>query len=129
MTTNDTKRENEEPRLDRSMVLNYDRTRLSYDRTLLSWVRTGTSLITFGFAVYNFRRVINVNADDSREFGFVLVAVGLFALLLAAFEYRRAIRVLFAQCPGLPRSRLPITVALLVSVLGILSLVVILARR
>ena len=115
---------------DRSTTnLAYDRTRLAYDRTLLSWVRTGTSLITFGFAVYNFRRVIRGPGEESFEFAFVLIAIGLVTLLLAALEYRRAVRTLAAQCLELPRSWLPIAVALLVSVLGIVALIWMLVRR
>ena len=117
------------PGLGRSTVLAYDRTRLAYERTLLAWVRTGTSLITFGFAIYNFRRVITTPAKESFEFAFVLVGIGLVALLLASLESRRDVRALTAQCPGMPRSRLPMTVALLVSALGLLALVVMLVRR
>ena len=104
-------------------------TNLAYDRTLLSWVRTGTSLITFGFAVYNFRRVIRGAGEESFEFAFVLIAIGLVTLLLAALEYRRAVRTLAAQCFEMPRSRLPIAVALLVAVLGILVLLSMLMRH
>lgn len=113
----------------RSTILGYDRTRLAYDRTLLAWVRTGTSLITFGFAVYNFRRVIATPSAETFEFAFVLVAIGLVALLLAAFEYRHDIRTLLAQCSEMPQSRLPTRVALLVSVLGICALAVMVIRR
>jgi len=113
----------------RSTVLGYDRTRLAYDRTLLAWVRTGTSLITFGFAVYNFRRVIATPPAETFEFGFVLVAIGLVALLLAALEYRRDMRVLATQCTEMPRSRLPMRIALLISALGMLALAVMLFRR
>ena len=80
----------------RATLLGYDRTRLAYERTLLAWVRTGTSLITFGFAVYNFRRVITAANADTFEFAFVLVAIGLFAVLFAALEYRHDIRILAA---------------------------------
>ena len=113
----------------RTEFLGYDRTRLAYERTLLAWVRTGTSLITFGFAVYNFRRVIVKPNQETFEFAFVLVAIGLVALLLAAFEYRSDIRTLGMQCSGMPRSRLPMRVALLISVLGILALTTMLIRR
>jgi len=115
--------------VNRSTILGYDRTRLSYDRTLLAWVRTATSLITFGFAIYNFRRVIASPGAETFEFAFVLVAVGLVALLLAAFEYRHDMRALAVQCSEMPQSRLPMRVALLVSVSGILALTVMLIRR
>jgi len=117
------------PGVSRSTILGYDRTRLSYDRTLLAWVRTGTSLITFGFAVYNFRRVMAINSAETFEFAFVLIAIGLVALLLAAFEYRHDTGTLAAECREIPRSRLALRVALLVSVLGIFALAVMLIRR
>lgn len=119
----------DEPSANRTTILAYDRTRLAYERTLLAWIRTGTSLITFGFAIYNFRRVIANPGADSFEFAFVLVAIGLVAMLMAAFEHRANVRALAAQCPGMPTSWLPIKIALLVSVLGILALVVMLLRR
>ena len=119
----------EEPSANRTTILAYDRTRLAYERTLLAWVRTGTSLITFGFAIYNFRRIIANPGTDSFEFAFVLVAIGLVAMLLAAFEHRTNMRALVAQCAEMPKSWLPTVIALLVSVLGILALVVMLLRR
>jgi len=67
--------------------------------------------------------------QETFEFAFVLVAIGLVALLLAAFEYRSDIRTLGMQCSGMPRSRLPMRVALLISVLGILALTTMLIRR
>ena len=115
--------------MSRSTALAYERTRLAYDRTLLAWVRTGISLITFGFAVYNFRRVLTTPAAETFEFAFFLVAIGLAALLLAAFEHRQSLRRLGAQCPEMPRSRLPLGFAVLVAVPGLIALAVMLARR
>ena len=116
------------PKLDRNTILSYDRTRLSYQRTMLSWVRTGTSLITFGFAIYNFQRITTGNQPSSHligphEFATVMVTIGLVAVLLASFEYRRDLRVLGTQYPEIPRSPLPVAVALLISVLGLVALI------
>jgi len=120
-------------RPDRSTLLAYDRTRLAYQRTMLSWVRTGTSLITFGFAIYNFHLLVTGNQTSNHiigphEFALIMVAIGLVALLLAMFEYRRDIGELRRQIPEIPRSPLPGAVALLVSVLGLLALIVIIFR-
>jgi putative membrane protein len=101
----------------------------AYERTLLAWIRTGTSLITFGFTIYNFRRVISTPTDDNFEFAFVLVGIGLMALLPASPESRRDVRALRVQYPGMPPSCLPVTVALLVSALGLLALMIMLVRR
>jgi putative membrane protein len=120
-------------RIDRSTILGYDRTRLAYQRTLLSWVRTATALITFGFAIYNFHRIVTGDRSRSRligphEFALIMVVIGLVALLLAMIEYRRDIRALAAQYPDIPCSPLPGAVALLVSVLGLVVLIVIVFR-
>lgn len=122
------------PGLDRSTILAYDRTRQSYDRTMLSWVRTATSLITFGFAIYNFHRIVTGDQPSGRligphEFALVMVGIGLVALLLAMIEYRRDVRALKRQYPEIPCSRLPGAVALLVSVLGLVALIAIIFRR
>jgi putative membrane protein len=126
--------EHDVPRPDRSTILAYDRTRLSYQRTMLSWVRTGTSLITFGFAIYNFHRIVTGDRPSNQligphEFALLMVGIGLVALLLATFEYRHNMRVLSAQYAELPRSPLPTAVALLISVLGVLALIVMIFRR
>jgi putative membrane protein len=115
-------------------MLAYDRTRLAYQRTMLSWVRTGTSLITFGFAIYNFHRIAAGNQAGSHligphEFGLIMVAIGLVALLLAIIEYRQDMRTLRIQYPEIPRSPLPGTVALMISVLGLLALSAMIFRK
>jgi putative membrane protein len=121
------------PKLDRNTILSYDRTRLAYQRTMLSWVRTGTALITFGFAIYNFHRI--TTGDQARsyligphEFATVMVSIGLVALLLATFEHRRDIQLLKAQHPEILPSPLPVGVALLISVLGLLALIAMIFR-
>jgi putative membrane protein len=122
------------PDIDRSTRLAYDRTRLAYDRTMLAWVRTGTSLITFGFGIYNLRRLTTGITSGAYviaqyEFALIMVGVGLVALLLATVEYRFSIRALYAQCPDLPRSKLPLAVGSLISGLGILALIVMAFRQ
>jgi hypothetical protein len=58
----------------------------------------------------------------------MMVVIGLIALVLATLEYRRNIRVLTAQYPGIQRSPLPAALALLISALGIVALIVIIFR-
>jgi putative membrane protein len=121
-------------RPDRPTMLAYDRTRLAYQRTMLSWVRTGTSLITFGFAIYNFHRIATGDQPSNRligphEFALIMVAIGLVALLLAMFEYRRDTREPSRQFPEIPRSPLPGAVALLISLLGLLALIAMIFQR
>ncbi len=121
--------------LDTSAKLSYERTILSHERTLMSWVRTSTSLITFGFTLYKFfalergtpvpptaRRVLS-----AREFSTLMIAIGLFALLLAAvqnWQFRTHLRKQNIQVP----LSLATLVALLIAGLGLLAMVAVLFR-
>ena len=123
----------EAPGLDRTTRLAFDRNCLACQRTMLAWVRTGTSLITFGFAIYSFPRIVARDQPYNYFIGphllaLMMVVIGLVALLLATLEYRRNIRVLAAQYPGIQRSPLPAALALLILALGIVALIVIIFR-
>lgn len=115
-------------------MLALERTRVAYDRTLLAWIRTATSLITFGFSIYKF---VQIMRDDqvlkhhllgTREFGLLMVVIGLASLFLATFEYRQNIRTLAGLYPVRPRS-LSYVMALLISLLGVVALVAMLFQQ
>jgi putative membrane protein len=75
------------------------RTRLALERTMMAWVRTATALIGFGFTIVQFfERLNNIEGVDpatrpfaARYVGLVLIAAGIIALLVSAFQYRAAI--------------------------------------
>jgi putative membrane protein len=120
--------------LDLSTKLAFDRTWVAYERTMLAWVRTATSLITFGFSVYKFFQIVreeggrNTHLIGARQFGLLLVSIGLASLALATLEYRQNIRRLGQEYEGRPRS-LAVIVAGLISVLGIAALILMLFRQ
>jgi putative membrane protein len=122
--------------LDSSTKLAYDRTRLAYERTLMAWVRTGMSMITFGFTIYKFFEEfhkaepvpVRTSLIGAREFGIIMISIGLVAVLLATIQHVIAMRKLRAQYPEVPYS-LAAVVAFLVSMLGIVTLVAILFRQ
>jgi putative membrane protein len=101
---------------------------------MLAWVRTATTLITFGFSVYKFFQIVreegqrNDHLIGARQFGLLLVSIGLASLALATLEYRQNIRMLGVQYQGRPRS-LAVIVAALISILGILALAVMIFRQ
>jgi inner membrane protein YidH len=111
-----------------STKLAFDRTRLAHDRTLMAWVRTATSLISFGFAVYKFFQLDLRKAELShyligpREFGLIMISIGLLGLLMAVIQHRRDRTRLIALDPDVPRS-LAAVLAALVAILGILALI------
>ena len=122
------------PGLDLSTKLAFDRTWVAYERTMLAWVRTATSLITFGFSVYKFFQIVRAEGGPTnhligaRQFGLLLVSIGLASLALATVEYRQNIRRLGAQYEGRPRS-LAVIVAALISILGIVALSAMIFRQ
>jgi putative membrane protein len=122
--------------LDTSTKLAVERTRLAYERTLMAWVRTGVSLITFGFTIYKFfeefqlaeRVPVRSALIGAREFGIIMISIGLVVVLLATIQHVRIMHKLRAQYVDIPYS-LAALVAFLVSVLGIVALVAVVFRQ
>ena len=121
-----------------SLRLAYERTRGGYERTLMAWVRTGTSLITFGFAVYKFFELEIANTETKaaliqtsligpREFGLVLIGIGLLTLLIGAFEHRRDLGSMRKEYPDMPRSGTQLIVVLM-AFFGLLAFVAVVYR-
>ncbi len=119
--------------LNTSTSLAFERTRVAYERTMMAWIRTGTSLITFGFSVYKFfqfelkKGEVEPLIIGPRGFGIALIAIGLLALVLGAFEYTRDLKQLRANYAEMPRSMSSI-VALVVGVLGLCALLAVILR-
>lgn len=119
--------------------LAYERTRGAYERTMMAWIRTGTSLITFGFIVYKFFQLeiagtvsktgplIETSLIGPREFGFILIGIGLLSILLGTFEHQRDLRALRKEYPDMPRSGTQL-VAALMATFGVLALVAVIYR-
>jgi putative membrane protein len=81
------------------------RTRLSLERTLMSWVRTATALIGFGFAIVQFFDRLGgmqgvaapVWPSAPRYLGLTLIAAGILALLISAWQYQSVIGYLRSE--------------------------------
>jgi uncharacterized membrane protein YidH (DUF202 family) len=90
-------------------------------------------MITFGFSVYKFfqfeltEKKIAATLIGPREFGLVLISVGLLALLLGALEHWRDLRALGQHYPGMPRS-VSRGIAALILTLGLFALVAVILR-
>jgi putative membrane protein len=119
--------------------LAFERTRGGYERTMMAWGRTGTSLITFGFAVYKFFQLetagvaakteplIKTSLIGPREFGLVLIGIGLLSILLGVYEHGRDLRALRKEYPNMPRSGTQL-IGLLMATFGALALVGVIYR-
>jgi inner membrane protein YidH len=118
-----------------STSLAVERTLLAYDRTLMANVRTSTALISFGFTIYKFFSEMKVLANPaphhllgSRNFGFMMVASGVIYVALSSLSYRRQVRAMNRKY-GTSTHQLPLGLALLISILGILGLLAIIFRQ
>lgn len=123
----------EKVKMDGSTQLAALRTSAAYERTMMAWIRTATSLITFGFGVYKFFDVqrnsdrANDHLIGPREFGMILVSIGLLTLVLATWENRRNMRSLEALYGKMPRS-MATAMAALISLLGIVAIITMILR-
>jgi putative membrane protein len=114
--------------LDTSTTLAFERTRVAYERTMQAWIRTATSLITFGFSVYKFFQIDRpanfkqTSLIGSREFGEILVVLGVASLVLATIEYRGRIKDIEKQYPHTQHRSLSVYLAGAMSLLGVLAL-------
>jgi len=110
-----------------STLLATERTRLAHDRTLMAWVRTSTSLISFGFTIYKFFQYLQEKQAPQerllgpRQYGLLMISIGIVALVLATIQHRRDMKVLRALHPEVPYS-LTTVLAGLISILGVAAL-------
>jgi uncharacterized membrane protein YidH (DUF202 family) len=119
-------------------VLAKVRTQLALDRTTLAWIRTTLTMGTFGFGTVGFFRTLREKSptpeavrvhEGAIRFGVSLVVLGTVATVLAGASHWFALRRLRRDEPlALARWPLSVTVATLVSLLGLLALFAVLER-
>src|SRR6516225_2189143 len=134
MTTRESDREGNQHSaivLDRTGLAKF-RTAIALDRTTLAWIRTTLTMATFGFGMIGFFRAVRESSPSPRaeslhqaaiKFGTALVILGLVATVLCGISHwinlrklRRKEAVVISQWP------LSITVAMLLSLLGVAGL-------
>ena len=80
------------------------RTRLGLERTFMAWMRTAISLIGFGFTIVQFfQRLQDMQGGEHRamrfgaprDLGLMLIGVGILALAIATYQYRRQVQYLW----------------------------------
>ena len=108
------------------------RTQLALDRTTLAWIRTALTMATFGFGTVGFFRslreasptpeIVQLHASAIR-FGMALIVLGVAATVLSGITHWRALRRLRRdELPILSHWPLSITVAVLLAIVGLVSL-------
>ena len=114
--------------------LSYERTYLAHERTQMAWIRTALSLISFGFTISKFFEFLHNERGEvapilgAQTIGLVMIAMGIVGLTLAIVQHRRALRMMRAQCPGLPPS-ISTVAGVLLALLGLLALAGALVRN
>jgi putative membrane protein len=108
------------------------RTSLALERTTLAWIRTALTFATFGFGIVGFFRTLRQTTNSVEavhlhqaaiQMGVALVVIGLVATILAAIFHWVSLRRL-RRGEQLPVTQWPlsITIAVLVSLLGLYAL-------
>lgn len=108
------------------------RTSLALDRTTLAWIRTTLTFATFGFGMIGYFRTLRQETQTEQavrlhqaaiQMGVALVVIGLAATILAAFSHCMALRKLRrGEQVVVSRWPLAVTIAVLISVLGLYGL-------
>ena len=108
------------------------RTQLALDRTTLAWVRTTLTMATFGFGTVGFFRTLKEKSPtpltaqlhaNAIRFGVALVVLSVIATVLAAISHWSTLRMLRRdEAPVLAQWPVSITVAMLLAVIGLVSL-------
>lgn len=81
------------------------RTRLAVERTLMAWVRTSVAMIGFGFTIFQFFQRFQdmqgvapaARPDAPWLVGLALIAAGILALAMSAWQYRWTIAYLWSE--------------------------------
>jgi putative membrane protein len=81
------------------------RTRMALERTLMAWLRTGVALIGFGFTIVQFFQRLRdmegvappARPEAPRYLGLALIAAGVLALVISAWQYRRIVKYLWSS--------------------------------
>ena len=94
--------------------MDFDRTMMAYERTLMAWIRTTLSLVTFGFTIYKFLDAMQevegrrIRENAPFDLGLFLILIGMSALSVAIFQYKKAI----AKMASFSLTRPPVSISL-----------------
>ena len=114
------------------------RTQLALDRTTLAWIRTTLTMATFGFGTVGFFRSLREKSPSPEAvrrheaaitFGVALIILGVAATVAVDISHWLTLRRLRrGEAPVVSHWPLSITVAMLLSIIGLVSLWLLFSR-
>jgi len=114
--------------------LAFDRTELAWgrsvmalERTLMAWIRTSLSLIGFGFAMFKFLQVMqhegtSARPNAPRNLGLFFILLGMSLLILAIFQFQKAMTKIRQFSGRKPQFSLSLVGAIGVLAAGLITL-------
>jgi putative membrane protein len=110
-----------------------ERNRAAAERTLMAWIRTSLALIGFGFgidrvvaAIHGLYPAVTIQPIHlSRVLGLAYIALGLYAMIVAAIEHQRELHLIQRQGNYFyrPRRSLGLTVAIAMIGIGLFAMI------
>ncbi len=99
-------------------------------------VRTSTALISFGFTIYKFFAEMGARGAialphhllGARNFAFLMMIIGVVFVVLASFAYLQQMKRMQARY-GISIDRLPLSLAGVISLLGILGMLAVILNQ
>jgi len=117
------------PVLSTSDTLAAQRTWLASERTLMAWIRTATSMLSFGFSIVKALQYAvqegmlkGVRAESPKSIGLFLIILAIALLMIASVQHWLFARSLPGVIGRGRRWDLALTTAMLLIILGLLTL-------
>jgi len=108
--------------------MGFGRTVMALERTLMAWIRTSLSLISFGFTIFKFLQAMqDLNRGPMREnaprnLGLFLILLGMGVLILAIFQFNKAMVRVRSFSETKPQFSLSLVCAIGILIVGVLMI-------
>jgi putative membrane protein len=106
--------------------LAWGRSVMALERTMMAWIRTSLSLIGFGFAIFKFLQVMQqggsaARVNAARNLGAFFIILGMSLLILAIFQFQKAMAKITQLSGQKPQFSLSLVAAIGVLLAGLIT--------